>query len=477
MSVKLGLPENVRIQPRIVVVGVGGAGGNAVKNMINSNLEGVEFWVVNTDAQALEHALTNNRVQLGPKLTNGLGAGSHPEIGKLAAEESIDDLNAIIENSDMLFIAAGMGGGTGTGAAPVLAHFAKEKGILTVAIVTMPFHFEGSRRMKQAEAGLEMMQANVDTLIVIPNQNLFRTSNEKTTLVESFATSDGVLYAGVGSVTDLITMPGLINLDFADIKTVMAEAGRAMMGTGEAEGDDRAIKAAEMAISNPLLDISSMRGAKGVLINITGGADMTLFEVDEAANRIREEVDSEANIIFGSAFNSNLNGKIKVSVVATGIEPQSKGSILPKEVTVTLANKAAASPSVNTPAKPVMPIAAESTIKTESLFSQLSNAEEVFIPKEAVEPKNYEINIGNVPEATTKPATDIGNNDSNKSPFSDIIGLVASGFSNKDGINDENSSTNNDATEKNNTLNDNNNKTKEDIFDIPAFIRRRMGGK
>jgi cell division protein FtsZ len=469
MSVKLGLPENIRTQPKIVVIGVGGAGGNAVKNMINSSLEGVEFWVVNTDAQALEHSLTNNRVQLGPKLTHGLGAGSHPEVGKLAAEESCDDLYTIIENSDMLFIAAGMGGGTGTGAAPVLAKIAKERGILTVAIVTMPFNFEGSRRMKQAEQGRDTLQQFVDTLIVIPNQNLFRTSNEKTTLVESFATSDGVLYTGVSSITDLITMPGLINLDFADIKTVMAEAGRAMMGTGEAEGEDRAIKAAEMAISNPLLDISSMRGAKGVLINITGGSDMTLFEVDEAANRIREEVGGEANIIFGSAFNSNLDGKIKVSVVATGIEAQAKASALPSELSVALANK-------NTNPTPIV-ASSINTSPEKKVAATKTEVVETFIPKEAVEPVNLtsESSVSKE-EPTAVSAAPHAINETNKNSFSDILGMVASGFGNKEG------EVNSEAAEcqslSEGLSNDNSeDKPKEDLFDIPAFLRRKMGGK
>jgi cell division protein FtsZ len=469
MSVKLGLPENIRTQPKIVVIGVGGAGGNAVKNMISSSLEGVEFWVVNTDAQALEHSLTNNRVQLGPKLTHGLGAGSHPEVGKLAAEESCDDLYSIIENSDMLFIAAGMGGGTGTGAAPVLAKIAKERGILTVAIVTMPFNFEGSRRMKQAEQGRDTLQQFVDTLIVIPNQNLFRTSNEKTTLVESFATSDGVLYTGVSSITDLITMPGLINLDFADIKTVMAEAGRAMMGTGEAEGEDRAIKAAEMAISNPLLDISSMRGAKGVLINITGGSDMTLFEVDEAANRIREEVGGEANIIFGSAFNSNLDGKIKVSVVATGIEAQAKPSALPGDLSAALANK-------NTNPTPIVANSINNIPEKKAVVK--TEVVETFIPKEAVEPVNItNENSVNKEELAVTASTENSNvNETNKNSFSDILGMVASGFGTKEA--EENSEITACKTPSGTLSNDNNGeKPKEDLFDIPAFLRRKMGGK
>lgn len=326
MSLKIALPENTDLKPKITVFGVGGAGCNAVNNMTQAKLEGVEFWVLNTDAQALDHALTENRIQLGSKSTRGLGAGSHPEVGKTAAEETLADLNQILENTNMLFITAGMGGGTGTGAAPVIAKAAKERGILTVGVVTKPFHFEGARRMKVAELGLEELNKFVDTLIVIPNQNLFRLANEKTTFAEAFKMADNVLHSGVRGITDLITMPGLVNLDFADIRTVMSEMGKAMMGTGEAEGENRAVLAAEAAISNPLLDNSSMKGARGVLINITGGADMTLFQVDEAANRIREEVDPNANIIFGSAFNPDLENKMRVSVVATGIDVKTQTS-------------------------------------------------------------------------------------------------------------------------------------------------------
>ncbi len=330
MTIKISLPDELDMKPKITVFGVGGAGGNAVNNMILANLQGVEFWVANTDAQALEISRTSNRIQLGSKSTKGLGAGSHPEVGKTAAEESIDDLNGILENTNMVFITAGMGGGTGTGAAPVIAKAAKERGILTVGVVTKPFHFEGARRMKVGELGLEELNKYVDTLIVIPNQNLFRIANENTTFADAFKMADNVLHSGVRGITDLITMPGLVNLDFADIRTVMSEMGKAMMGTGEAEGENRAVLAAEAAISNPLLDNSSMKGARGVLINITGGADMTLFQVDAAANRIREEVDPNANIIFGSAFNESLDGKIRVSVVATGIDVKSQAAEKPQ---------------------------------------------------------------------------------------------------------------------------------------------------
>jgi cell division protein FtsZ len=320
MQFHLHVPENNALKPSITVFGVGGAGGNAVNNMINSHLEGAHFVVANTDAQALEHSHAKQRIQLGTKLTRGLGAGAAPEVGRAAAEESMDEILAQLEGSHMVFITAGMGGGTGTGAAPVIARLARERGILTVGVVTKPFHFEGSHRMRLAESGLKEMQDYVDTLIVIPNQNLFRIANEKTTFADAFKMADDVLHAGVRGVTDLITMPGLINLDFADIVSVMSKMGKAMMGTGEASGESRALNAAEAAISNPLLDHCSMKGARGVLINITGGADMTLFEVDEAANRIRDEVDDDANIIFGSTFNPALEGKMRVSVVATGIE-------------------------------------------------------------------------------------------------------------------------------------------------------------
>lgn len=313
--------ENLELKPRITVVGVGGAGGNAVCNMIRAKLEGVEFVVANTDAQALAGSLVepSRKIQLGLHVTQGLGAGSKPDVGRASAEESHEEIVQHLRGSNMVFITAGMGGGTGTGAAPVIARAAREEGILTVGVVTKPFHFEGTHRSRTAERGIEELQQYVDTLIIIPNQNLFRIANERTTFADAFKMADDVLYSGVRGVTDLMMMPGLINLDFADIRAVMAEMGKAMMGTGEAEGDRRALDAAEAAISNPLLDDVSMKGAKGVLINITGGYDMTLYEVDEAANRIRDEVDPEANIIFGSTFDEKLNGTIRVSVVATGI--------------------------------------------------------------------------------------------------------------------------------------------------------------
>ena len=320
MTIKLSMPEITELKPRIVVMGIGGAGGNAVNNMIKSQLEGVEFVVANTDAQALAISAAKRRVQLGVKVTRGLGAGSRPEIGRAAADEAIDQIREQLVDCHMVFITAGMGGGTGTGAAPIVAQTARGMGVLTVGVVTKPFQFEGTLRGKIAERGIEELQQHVDTLIVIPNQNLFRVATEKTTFADAFAMADNVLHSGVRGITDLMVMPGLINLDFADVKSVIDEMGKAIMGTGEAEGDQRALEAAESAISNPLLDDVSMKGARGVLINITGGQDMTLFEVDEAANRIRSEVDPDANIIIGSAFNESLNGKIRVSVFATGID-------------------------------------------------------------------------------------------------------------------------------------------------------------
>lgn len=340
MSINLSVPEkgsNPELKPRITVVGVGGAGGNAVSNMIAKNLEGCDFLVCNTDSQALAQSRAEHRIQLGADVTEGLGAGSRPDVGRVAAEESLHEIMDRLDGGHMAFIAAGMGGGTGTGAAPVIARAAKEAGILTVAVVTKPFQFEGTHRMRLAEAGIEDLEQYVDTLIIIPNQNLFRIANEHTTFADAFQMADEVLYSGVRSVTDLMTRPGLINLDFADIRTVMAEMGKAMMGTGEAAGERRALDAAEAAIANPLLDDMSMKGAQGVLINITGGPDITLFEVDEAANRIRSEVDQDAYIIIGSAFDEALEGTMRVSVVATGIDVEAEH--LPRPNVLTLSER------------------------------------------------------------------------------------------------------------------------------------------
>jgi cell division protein FtsZ len=332
MTLTLRIPEQQDLSPRITVFGIGGAGGNAVNNMIVKNLEGADFVVANTDAQALQQSSSSKKLQLGTKITEGLGAGARPELGTKAAEESIEEIIDILEGSHLCFITAGMGGGTGTGAAPVIAQAARQLGVLTVGVVTKPFQFEGAKRMRQAEAGIEALQKVVDTLIIIPNQNLFRVANEKTTFTEAFSMADDVLYQGVKGVTDLMVRPGLINLDFADVRSVMDEMGKAMMGTGEASGEDRAIQAAEKAIANPLLDEISLKGARGVLINITGGNDMTLFELDEAANRIRDEVDPEANIIIGSTLDSNLEGTLRVSVVATGIDVVENRSIRNSEM-------------------------------------------------------------------------------------------------------------------------------------------------
>ncbi len=329
MTLNLSMPGHDELKPRITVFGVGGAGGNAVNNMIEKQLDGVDFVVANTDAQALQQSHSSARVQLGVKVTEGLGAGARPTVGAAAAEESIEQIVDHLAGAHMCFITAGMGGGTGTGAAPIIAQAARELGVLTVGVVTKPFQFEGAKRMRQAEDGVEMLQKVVDTLIIIPNQNLFRLANEKTTFTEAFSMADDVLYQGVKGVTDLMVRPGLINLDFADVRAVMDEMGKAMMGTGEATGEDRAVQAAEKAIANPLLDEISLKGAKGVLINITGSHDLTLFELDEAANRIREEVDPEANIIVGSTLDTAMEGGMRVSVVATGIDASEKHEDVP----------------------------------------------------------------------------------------------------------------------------------------------------
>ena len=353
MTINLKMPDITELKPKITVFGVGGAGGNAVNNMIRSGLEGVEFVCANTDSQALMSARAERLIQMGVAVTEGLGAGSMPEIGRAAAEEVIDEINDHLAGSHMVFVTAGMGGGTGTGAAPVIARTARSHGILTVGVVTKPFQFEGARRMRVAEAGIRELQECVDTLIVIPNQNLFRIANEKTTFADAFSMADQVLYSGVACITDLMVKEGLINLDFADVRSVMREMGKAMMGTGEASGERRAIMAAEAAIANPLLDETSMHGARGLLISITGGRDLTLFEVDEAATRIREEVDPDANIILGATFEESLDGVIRVSVVATGIDSDVREDATPNDVRMAELNqrmKAAAQAAVQAPA-------------------------------------------------------------------------------------------------------------------------------
>ncbi|MBW6506344.1 MAG: cell division protein FtsZ [Rhodobacteraceae bacterium] len=368
MALNLMMSQREELKPRITVFGVGGAGGNAVNNMIDKELEGVEFVVANTDAQALAQSKSQARIQMGVRVTEGLGAGARPEVGAAAAEETIEEIVDHLAGAHMCFITAGMGGGTGTGAAPIIAQAARELGVLTVGVVTKPFQFEGAKRMKQAEMGIEALQKVVDTLIIIPNQNLFRLANEKTTFTDAFAMADDVLYQGVKGVTDLMVRPGLINLDFADVRAVMDEMGKAMMGTGEAAGDDRAIQAAEKAIANPLLDEISLRGAKGVLINITGGYDLTLFELDEAANRIREEVDPEANIIVGSTLDPDMAGQMRVSVVATGID----AAPVTTEVPVArrrLAEPLAHAPAVTAPA-PAPAVAAQSAAPVAAAAAQ-----------------------------------------------------------------------------------------------------------
>src|SRR3982074_2781024 len=345
MALNLTPPDISELKPRITVFGVGGAGGNAVNNMITAGLQGVDFVVANTDAQALTMSKAQRIVQMGTQVTQGLGAGSQPDVGAAAAKKVSDEIRDHLSGANMVFVTAGMGGGTGTGAAPVIAKTARDMGILTVGVVTTPFHFEGQRRMRTAESGIAELHKVVDTLLIIPNQNLFRVANEKTTFADAFAMADQVLYSGVACITDLMVKEGLINLDFADVRPVMREMGKAMMGTGEATGDKRALTAAEAAIANPLIDDSSMKGARGLLISITGGRDLTLFEVDEAETRIREEVDQDANIIVGATFDENLDGVIRVSVVATGIEQ----ALISRNANPTAAAPASAVASSGTP--------------------------------------------------------------------------------------------------------------------------------
>jgi cell division protein FtsZ len=387
MTLNLSMPGNDELKPRITVFGVGGAGGNAVNNMIEKQLDGVDYVVANTDAQALQQSAAPNRVQLGIKVTEGLGAGARASVGAAAAEESIEQIVDHLAGAHMCFITAGMGGGTGTGAAPIIAQAARELGVLTVGVVTKPFQFEGAKRMKQAEDGVDALQKMVDTLIIIPNQNLFRLANEKTTFTEAFSMADDVLYQGVKGVTDLMVRPGLINLDFADVRAVMDEMGKAMMGTGEAEGEDRAIQAAEKAIANPLLDEISLRGAKGVLINITGSHDLTLFELDEAANRIREEVDPDANIIVGSTLDTAMEGMMRVSVVATGIDANDMDSEMPVPRRSMAAPLQATfvAPEVEQAPAPAQVVAAEPTLFEELDVNQAAAhdmAEDIFEDEE-----------------------------------------------------------------------------------------------
>jgi cell division protein FtsZ len=398
MTINFRAPDANELTPRITVLGVGGAGGNAVNNMINAKLEGVSFVVANTDAQALTQSKADHKIQLGAHLTEGLGAGAKPEIGRGAAEESLPEILERLSGAHMVFITAGMGGGTGTGAAPVIARAVREQGILTVGVVTKPFHFEGDKRMRIAERGIEELQNYVDTLIVIPNQNLFRVATERTTFAQAFAMADDVLHSGVRGVTDLIIMPGLINRDFADIKTVMSEMGKAMMGTGEMDGEGRALRAAEAAISNPLLDDVSMKGARAVLVNVTGGPDLMLFEVDEAVNRIRAEVDPDANILFGSALSEEMEGRVRVSVVATGIDAESCVRLGDNVQKLNVRRKAVdiEAPVVSSLARGVFEPIAQTSVQEQvvnlarevSAAAEMPLPEEVSVPLEASEPLN-----------------------------------------------------------------------------------------
>ncbi len=460
MALNLQVPQSYNLKPTITVIGVGGAGGNAVNTMIEQGSDGVKFVVANTDAQAIEISQCTNRIQLGINVTQGLGAGSYPEVGKAAAEESQEEILDYLQGSNMVFVTAGMGGGTGTGAAPVVARLAREQGILTVGVVTKPFHFEGTHRMRVAELGLQELQKYVDTMIVIPNQNLFRIADKNTTFMDAFKLADSVLKSGVKGVTDLMTMPGLINLDFADVRSVMSEMGKAMMGTGEAEGENRAIKAAEAAIANPLLDNVSMQGARGVLINITGGSDMTLFEVDEAANRIREEVDENANIIFGSTFDINLDGKIRVSVVATGIDvDNSNYSSNPSKAASNIGRQ---QPQQESRPQPV-------SFREEEEDEEVSR--KTFIAREPIEPQTVRQQpISN--ERFERPGRHI--NPPQPQPAQGNNGLFGSLFSRKEDETSSGSSSGSTTSSSGGAQPQSRpNKAQEDELDIPAFMRRK----
>ena len=406
MAIKLAVGDTsfTHLKPRITVIGVGGGGGNAISNMMAKNLEGVDFVVANTDAQALALSPATRKIQLGLEITQGLGAGARPEIGRMAAEEAKEDIEKELADSNMVFITAGMGGGTGSGAAPVVAKIAKEKGILTVGVVTKPFAFEGKKRMENAESALENFIKEVDSIIVIPNQNLFRIADKNTTLKDAFVKADEVLYDGVRSITDLMIMPGLINLDFADVKRIMEDKGKAIMGTGEAEGEDRARVAAEQALSNPILDDCSMKGAKGVLINITGGSDITLMEIDEAVNIIREEVDEDAEIIFGSSYDDSLSGRIRVSIVVTGIDDDAPMQVLkPKEMSEYVDLDAGQELENN---EPVMEnVIEEEVVVAEENPIELDNVVELTSAKKTSAPKQEEFAALKTEEENEEPHT------------------------------------------------------------------------
>ena len=486
MVLNLSVPELKELKPKITVIGVGGAGGNAINNMIDSGLAGVDFVAANTDAQALTKSRSDCKIQLGVQITKGLGAGSHPDIGKSSADETKHEIMEHLDGTNMLFITAGMGGGTGTGAAPVIARVAKELGILTVAVVTKPFQFEGAGRMRIAEQGLKELEGLVDTTIVIPNQNLFKVADEKTTFNDAFAMADEVLHAGVRSITDLMVVPGLINLDFADVRTIMNNMGRAMMGTGEAEGENRAIDCAQAAIANPLLDDYSLDGAKGLLINITGGTDLTLFEVDKVTNAIRAEVHPEADVIVGSIFDERMEGKVRVSVVATGLGPQiSPGRrIVDLNVTNSMNNQVSMSntssmPSVNMQAEEEARIAAEAEevrmaeeIEVEEVIEMPSVIEDSYEDEVIADSLVDEI----MPEAE-EPSEEVEDKD-----YTSIIDLISD---TKDSDEVTSSGRNEDAPDLfsttsetlNNETSDNteakSSETDDDYLEIPAFLRRQ----
>jgi cell division protein FtsZ len=523
MSIKLDIAKPEMLKPKIAIFGVGGAGGNALNNMIIAKLEGVEFIAANTDSQALTHSLASieNRIQLGVGTTAGLGAGSFPDKGKAAAEENLEEIIKYLNGCHMVFIAAGMGGGTGTGAAPVIAKLAKEREILTVGVITKPFHFEGKYRMQIAEQGIEELKKHVDTLIIIPNQNLFRIANESTTFEAAFKMADDVLHAGVRGITDLITMPGLVNLDFADIRTIMTKMGKAMMGTGEASGENRAIKACEIAISNPLLDDISIKGAKGVLVNMTGGPDMTLFEADIAVNTIRKEVDSNANIIFGTAFNENMKGKIRISVVATGIDQEeikkenNKNESKSFRFSAPVSNKSFFDPGI--PSKLKQQEITEITDKNFQIKKSISenSVKQNPLPQQNLEPDYFDENLAENSEKqylTSDPSTEndadffidttvvphkkqpqtTKNNTYSENVEQAIIKKETSGFSLFSFMNTKEKTNNiqNDKTLKNQETelekkkqqffgtifeedNQEDDKINDDIINIPAFFRRK----
>ena len=412
MSINLTVPHTMQeLRPHITVIGVGGAGCNAINNMISADLDGVDFLVANTDGQALAHSLAPRKIQLGTNLTAGLGAGSKPDIGRQAAEESMNEVLAELTDCNMIFITAGMGGGTGTGAAPVIAKAARERGILTVGVVTKPFEFEGPRRMKQAEAGIEQLAAHVDTLIVVPNQNLFHVTNERTTFAEAFHMADAVLHQGVSGVTDLMLKPGIINLDFADIRSVMTEMGKAMMGTGEASGENRAIEAAEMAINNPLLEDSSLSGAKALIVNVTGGPELGFFEVDEAVQHIRAQVEEDANLIFGSSIDEGLDGTIRVSVVATGIDAQSISKPTPTRTTtsdVTSSDLQASTAPATEVGSFASTLAASSIMSDEADTSEADSADASLMEDTAPAPVAETETMPMMPEQETASSSDDG---------------------------------------------------------------------